>query len=196
MMETVEKDKSEKQNIRAFLAIDIDDHMRQSFLEFEKQQHKKSWCKKARWTKGDNIHLTLRFLGSITPGQLEIIKNGMQQFRSYDSFEMDMTSPRPFPSLRKPRILAALIHKNESLLALAAAAESLAISAGLEAEKRTFNGHITVARFRKPPKGLEYLLKYAEIYHLMAREVVLYQSFLEPQGARYEKLANQKLKHC
>lgn len=180
--------------IRTFIAIDIDAHTLEYFHTFQQQQSKERWYKTARWTKDDNIHLTLRFLGSINPQQLALIKSGMAQFSTYDRFDIHFSQPQPFPSLRKPRTLAALVHKNDALMELARTAETIAVNAGLEPEHRSFTGHITVARFRKRPRGLEGLLKNTQTRSLTVQEVVLYQSYLEPQGARYKKLVCQSLK--
>lgn len=62
------------------------------------------------------------------------------------------------------------------------------------APARRFRAHITVARTRggRPPgDGME--LPATPRLGFLAREVVLYRSWLEPQGARYERVADAPL---
>ena len=103
-------------------------------------------------------------------------------------------APQPFPGVKKARMLATLIHKNQDLQQLATGIETIAVGAGVAPEERPFRGHMTVGRFRKPPKGLEGLLANTDTLIMPVDNVVFFKSELKPTGAEYSEIAKYMLK--
>jgi 2'-5' RNA ligase len=188
MNNSTEQDKVEKD--RTFIGIKLTEQAL-AFLQSFKQRHAKApWAKQIRWTKDANIHITVRFLGDLTPEQIEQVKTGLSMLlENQTAFEVIMTAPQPFPSIKKARMLASLIHKNQVLQQLAEDIEKIAVEAGVAPEERPFKGHITVGRFRKRVKGLEELLAIADTLTIPVDNMVFFKSDLKPTGAEYTEIA-------
>ncbi|MCD6189658.1 MAG: RNA 2',3'-cyclic phosphodiesterase, partial [Thermococcus sp.] len=59
--------------MRAFIAIDINDDIRQRLVEAQ-EKIEKTKSAKIKFVEPENLHLTLKFLGEITEEQAEEIK--------------------------------------------------------------------------------------------------------------------------
>lgn len=183
----IEKDTVEK--YRTFIGIKLSEQAL-AFLETFRLQHTKTpWAKQIRWTKEANIHITVRFLGDLAAEQIAQIKTGLSALlEKHTAFEVTMTAPKPFPSLKKARMLASLIHKNSILEKLAHDIENIAVEAGVAPEERLFKGHITVGRFRNRAKGLDELLAITNTITTQVDNVVFFKSDLKPTGAEYTEI--------
>jgi 2'-5' RNA ligase len=174
------------EKIRSFIGIQPN-NATMAFLQSFKQQHgQDSWVKFIRWTAENNIHLTMRFLGDLIPEQIEQLKSGLEPIaKNQAPFSVTVTTPRPFPTAKKARILAAQILKSEPLEQLANNIDTLAISAGVAKEDRPFRGHLTVGRFRSPMKHLNALLQETATTDMVIDHIILFKSLLKTTGAEY-----------
>jgi len=150
------------------------------------------WANAVRWVSVDNLHLTLRFLGDIAPAQAEryigALRQGLTQVADLPGLSLRVSGPRLFPRPSHPRVIACLAESNATLTALADLAEACATGIGLAAEKRPFNGHITLGRLRDPlPQGAV-LPKEEEGTLMRPTAITLYKSELSPRGAIYTAL--------
>lgn len=186
---------SKPEKFRSFIGINPNADV-MAFLHAFKQQHRQdSWVKHIRWTMETNIHLTMRFLDDLTWEQIEQIKTGLEPIAANQTpFRVTVSTPHPFPSPRKARILAAQVHKDETLDQLAMAIDALAISAGVPEETRQFRGHLTVGRFRNPLKHLDDLLQETATVPMPIDHVILFKSELKPTGAEYNELGKYVFK--
>lgn len=106
--------------------------------------------KKIKWTRDQNIHLTIYFIGNIPAGNFEkIIDLVTPVFSGREKFSLSFDSLFFAPSAR-PRMLWAKYHKNELFTQLSQAIH-LALS-GLIGQENKFYfkepiPHITLARF-------------------------------------------------
>lgn len=185
---------TDNEKFRTFIGIKLD-NAALAFINTFKQQHSQDpWIKQIRWTAEPNIHLTMRFLGDLNLDQIKQIETGLEQLLENQSdFDVTITTPQPFPSVKKTRMLAALVHKHPSLQHMAEGIEKLAIHAGVAAEDRPFRGHITIGRFRKPVRGLHALLTVTDTIMMPIDHVILFKSELKPTGAEYTELAKFQL---
>ncbi|MFI5010596.1 MAG: 2'-5' RNA ligase family protein, partial [Solirubrobacterales bacterium] len=111
--------------------------------------------------------------------------------------ELSVGAPLWLPP-RRPRALAVEVHDPEGDLARlhGALSETLAGSFGWEPEGRRpkrFRPHITLARMREDAAPRERELPPTPALEFAPREVVLYRSWLAPEGASYEALASATL---
>ncbi|MDH5327059.1 MAG: RNA 2',3'-cyclic phosphodiesterase [Gammaproteobacteria bacterium] len=184
---------------RTFIGIPVNRALCEFFQQFQQQQQQSPWYPQARWVALPKLHVTLRFLGNITESQLQQIKNGISCL-STAPFKIQCSTPKPFPNVKRPRMLASFVHKNAELEQLALWAETLALETGLAGEKRPYLGHITVARLRHPVSDLQALIRNTDSCPLPVERVVLYQSHHgnNPDIGKslhtgYEALAEQQL---
>ena len=76
--------------MRLFIAIDIDDEVKNALSNLQKQVQNQVDIRKndVKWVNPENIHLTLKFLGEVkddkVPGLCNIIKDVAGQFENFD----------------------------------------------------------------------------------------------------------------
>ena len=143
-----------------------------------------------RWLPAENLHVTVLFLGDVDDERIDELTTSLRAAAAFtDPFQLEITHARPAPE-RRPRMLWALVAASEPLLRLSrdmhAAARSHA--PGRKPPLRGF-AHVTLARFRSRPEGLEPIrLELAEP-RFAVEQVLLIRSRLLPDGARYDALA-------
>ncbi|GIU85457.1 MAG: RNA 2',3'-cyclic phosphodiesterase [Acidimicrobiales bacterium] len=128
-----------------------------------------------RWTRRDQWHVTLRFLGKAEIDEVQTALSGLQHERV-----LVRLGPRVE---RLGRHVVAL--PAEGLEALAARVSELTAHLGKPPERRPFMGHVTLARVkggRLPLVGTELSAEF------VAEAVFLMRSRLSPAGAHYEPL--------
>jgi len=158
------------------------------------------------------LHLTLCFLGSRPVGEIDALADAVSASAegafAEEACALSVGAPLWLPP-RRPRALAVEIHDRSWELARTQEriARALAHVSGWEPERRRFRPHITLARVRftgarrsgpgraSPDRsGHEpALLPATPRLAFAPREIVLYRSWLSPQGASYEALARADL---
>ena len=187
---------------RLFIAIAVPDAVK---LELDRMQCELRDVLPPRstsWTKPENMHLTLRFLGDVDVGRVSELEQSLRSVVA-DFGELDLICERLgcFPDLRFPRVVWAWVHDtDEKLAALAQRVnEAVALFAERSAEN-PFTGHITLARPNKIKRAdAGRLAKFLESVatrrfgQWRADEVELIRSELLPAGSRYTTLATVNL---
>jgi 2'-5' RNA ligase len=149
----------------------------------------------ARWVRPGLLHLTLVFLGEIEAGAVPAITSALTKVASaHGRFALRFRGGHSFGSPRRPRILSVGVEGDlEALAALQRAAVAELEPLGHPPETRPFSPHLTLARAREP-RGDPALA--ACVAHLeedfgetTIASLVLYQSVLAREGARYTPLA-------
>lgn len=147
------------------------------------------------WVRPENLHITLRFLGAVTPEGAETCAEGLRRMAAaLAPFEIRFRGLGVFPGARRATIVWAGIEADgPGLMQLQSAAESAARDAGMEPETRAFVPHLTIGRVRRSASRVD-------ARPMLAREpdfsagamtveaVSLFSSELTPQGARYTRL--------
>ena len=147
-----------------------------------------SWSHKVRWIAADNIHMTLRFLGSTDPS---VVADLLEEIRCHikaEPLDYQIDELLIFPSASRPRVIAATVAESDQLIELVGLIEKSVQAYGFAAEGKSFRGHFTLGRCRRGfPKGVK--LDYpVEPVGSAATEIVLYQSDTRPSGAVYSSL--------
>ena len=172
--------------LRAFLALDFDAEGQAHLTTHLRRLRAAPWADQVRWVHPEHLHLTLRFLGEVTPIQ---VNEYMDSFRSrlgaLGTLRLRASGPRLFPTPSRPRLVACLIEAHPALDALAALAESCAVGIGLPAESRPFQGHVTLGRTRDQRAGRSISLDASPSTALTCSEITLYRSQLQPHGQLY-----------
>jgi 2'-5' RNA ligase len=131
-----------------------------------------------RWVPPNNLHLTLRFLGSLEPEILERLSGRLEGVRQ-PPFELELDGPGTFGPRTSPRVIWLRVKRGaEDCAALAAALEAACADVGLEEEPRRFRPHVTLARARAEPGRLPELPEPAALEPWLVDGFVLYQSLL------------------
>ncbi len=101
-----------------------------------------------RWAVGENLHLTLRFLGPIAPGRVaDVAAAAAAAAAQHDPIEVNLGGAGAFPSPTRPRVLwLAVADGAPALTALAATLGDELGLRGWERDERPFRAHLTLAR--------------------------------------------------
>ncbi|GIV83417.1 MAG: RNA 2',3'-cyclic phosphodiesterase [Candidatus Roseilinea sp.] len=183
--------------LRAFLALDFDEETLQALDAYLRRLHAMPWAGEIRWVSPNNLHLTLRFLGNVTPTQAERYAEafgaGRTQIADLAALTLSMTPPRFFPTSSRPRAIACLVEDHPTLSELAKLAETCAVQIGLSREVRPFKGHITLGRMRDALPHNAALPRDEAVMVIRPTAITLYQSRLDPRGAIYTALRSFSL---
>jgi 2'-5' RNA ligase len=180
--------------LRAFIAIDIPDELRDAIHEISKRLRKTG--ADARWVRTESMHLTLRFLGDEVPcDKVEAIGSALHNhLTSIGQFALTVQELGAFPNTTKPRVVWLGIEPHEGALPeLYEAVERAVEEAGWAKEDRPFAAHLTLGRVRSP-SGIGKLREVLErglsepVGTMTVEKVSLIRSTLTPQGPVYETL--------
>lgn len=147
-----------------------------------------------RWTPAANLHLTIRFLGQLDQRVAEDIADRVQD-RALPAFDMRLGETGTFKRGRLARVVwIGLSSGAEQTAAMAEIVEAECVAAGLEAEARRFNAHLTLARARvRDGAVLPELPAPPDLPAWRVDELVLFRSHLGRGGSVYEPLRTVRL---
>jgi RNA 2',3'-cyclic 3'-phosphodiesterase len=142
------------------------------------------------------LHVTLCFLGNRPVEEIATIGEALSEC-AMPVGELSIGAPLWLPP-RRPRALAVEVQDDSEggLVALhGALIDVLARVCGHREERRRFRAHVTLARMREGPRGAarERVLPVTPALSFRPPAIVLYRSWLSPEGASYEALATRTL---
>jgi 2'-5' RNA ligase len=147
-----------------------------------------------RWTPAANLHLTVRFIGSVERSIVDSIASRLDEL-PLAGFEVELGDVETFKRGRLARVVWLQVRPGrEAAARLADQVEAECVRAGLQPEARPFQPHLTLARAR-PREGaaLPPLPAPPDLPRWTADELVLYRSHLGRTGSVYEPLRTIKL---
>jgi 2'-5' RNA ligase len=105
-----------------------------------------------RLTAPERVHLTLKFLGEVSPEDLPRASSALERVGQHGGpFDATVSGFGAFPSARRARILWARIGQGaEELVTLSRAVEDLLEPEGFARENKPFVPHLTLGRARRP----------------------------------------------
>jgi 2'-5' RNA ligase len=142
-----------------------------------------------RWTPASNLHLTVRFIGSVERSVVEGIADRLAE-RSLSGFELELGGLGTFKRGWLVRVVWLQLKAGvQPARDLASQIEEECIRAGLVPEARPFQPHLTLARARaRAGAVLPALPNPPELLPWRAEELILYSSHLSRTGSIYEPL--------
>ncbi len=178
--------------MRTFLAIDLPDPVRAALVQV--QDALKPEANAVSWTRRENLHLTLRFLGNVdVPMHVALTATLEDTLREAQPPLLTVAGLGAFPSMARPRVLyAGITCLSGALDSLQRLAENAAQHAGLPPEASPFHPHLTLGRVRYHArnKALTHALHHTAIPPtdaFVADAVSLYESVLGPAGPVYTR---------
>jgi len=187
--------------MRCFIAIDIDEKIRNAIADLQKQLASKVDVKKGdlKWVEPNNIHLTLKFLGEITDEQVaEVSEIAKTVAQAHQKFNLEIESVGSFGGRSAKVIWVGAGRGADELMALQKDLDDLLAQAGYPKEEREFSAHLTLCRVRNPKAGLKLAEAVKQFEHLKlgsisANALCVYQSQLTPAGPIYTLLVSFNL---
>jgi 2'-5' RNA ligase len=182
--------------MRVFIAIELPQEIRRLLAAI--QNPLRSLNADIAFPRLENLHLTLKFLGEISPEQLHMVNDVCENVvRCHSAFSLTLCNAGAFPSIRQPRVLwVGIDGEIEKLNTLQSQLESELAAAGFPADHKTFRPHLTVGRIRdfklRPQMQQTLAAKISEVNQQSApfgvNEIVVMQSQLHRGGSIYTRL--------
>lgn len=180
--------------MRLFIAIELPEAARQHLAAV--QQALKPHHEKASFTKPENLHLTLKFLGEVDDKRAAALRESLSKVRSSSPIVLAADRVECFPSRGGVRIIAAGMSGQVAALgAVHEAIEQRCKFLGFDREARKYQPHVTLARAKTmlPPKTREDVAAASAALwpgpEFLVPEFVLIRSFLKPAGSEYVSIA-------
>ena len=170
--------------LRLFVAVDLPAELRSAVA------HLCQGIAGARWTRPEQLHITLRFLGDTPEDLLADMRARLRRIRT-PGFDLALRGAGVFPpaGARKPaRVLWLGLDPPEPVCALKGAVDGV-LGPDPDMAKRAFSPHLTLARFPTRPRDLDrFLTEHAEFDggRFVVSNFHLYRSTLRPEGALHE----------
>jgi len=196
---------------RTFIAIEIPPDIRRRLKEHIDQLRAVFPDVRASWTREDNLHLTLRFLGDVPVARLPALSNAVAEAaHEIKPFDLVICDCGTFPTHGRPKVLwigcadvssasslSPTPNDQHPLAALHAALEDRCAAAGFEREPRSFHPHLTIARLRES-KGSRALAEHHKQLGFNGQtftvsELVVFRSELSTKGSKHTALARHEL---
>jgi RNA 2',3'-cyclic 3'-phosphodiesterase len=170
--------------VRAFVAVFPPPEVRKKVLVSARRLLS---AHRVRWTKQENIHLTLKFLGNnVREEDLESVRDALGEICAVHApFDATLVELGAFPSARRAQILWAGVGAgSDRLRSLATDIDAALAPLGFAREKRPYVPHLTLGRVRGRPTSLN-LPSCIEDLGFWIQSVELIESTLTTEGALY-----------
>lgn len=172
--------------MRLFVGIPLADEVRAEVAALVAQLRR--GAENLRWSAAEGWHITLQFLGNVGAEQFECVKARLGEVRS---------GPVPvrlgaLGAFERAGVVFVDVAVGTELAELQKRVVGATAQCGFVPEERAFHPHITLARakgrkrFQGVPAPRSLREKPPRFSEFEAREFLLYESFTEPEGSKYE----------
>ncbi|MDD5477159.1 MAG: RNA 2',3'-cyclic phosphodiesterase [Candidatus Omnitrophica bacterium] len=188
--------------MRAFIAIDLPSNIKNAISKMQDKLN--TSLPKVNWVAPVNLHLTLKFLGEISPKQLDSINQIISQtVKTITGFKIKLESLGAFPNEACARIIwIGTDQAPKALEQIVAQLETKLAGLGIPKEGRPFRAHITIGRIKHRlnpcdlEKGIDQV-KNDVVYENLefnTRGITLFQSTLGKECPTYTVLKETSFK--
>src|SRR5215471_16330248 len=141
---------TERAKKRLFIAVDISDEARAVVARYVEELKKASRNVRVSWTKAENLHLTLKFLGDVEESRIAALASGVaKQAAALSTIDLEIGGTGVFPSPAKAKVLWVGVNNPDGSLANAAQRiDEVCEKLGFPREDRKFSPHLTIGRVR------------------------------------------------
>lgn len=179
--------------VRLFVAVDVPAHVRSELLA--RLEPVRGAVPGARWSRPEGWHVTMKFIGWTPPERVPEVEAAVATVAaSSRRFDTRITRTGAFPKPSRARVLWAGLDDGRGTFAQMVKMLDDPLSAFVEAEKRPFTPHLTLARIAPPARvGSDLLELPVGSEPFAVEKLTLYRSHLSPKGATYEVLVSAPL---
>lgn len=133
--------------LRSFVAVEVPREIQDLLARSIAPLQKALPSPLVRWVARENVHLTLKFLGDVSPANLQRLASGLEgEAASHSTFSMTIGKLGAFPNSRRARVLWIGLVAPPALLALQRGVDAASARLGYPAEDRPFSPHLTIGR--------------------------------------------------
>ena len=187
---------------RLFVAIALPDVIREKMLRVQHELQALTPRGVVRWTKPEQFHLTLRFLGDVSSKQVAALQESVRTVcAGVPALHLCAHGVGFFPNTRSPRVIWVGITDGENRLAdFQRKIEDVVQPYSAERGGERFAGHVTLGRLNSSKyHGINVLtesagaMKDSKFGQWTVREIEIIRSELLATGSRYTVLAAFRL---
>lgn len=177
--------------VRAFLAIEIDEKFVQKVEDLQKEFKKTKT--NIKYVEVENIHFTLKFFGSINEKMIDDISIATQNvLKECDPLNIAIEGTGCFPNEDYIKVIWVGIRDNPILIDLQSKLDEEFKKLGFKKEKN-YSPHLTIGRMKNPKNKNEIKEKIAifkdiEIGEMSINKISLKKSELTPNGPIYSDI--------
>ena len=183
------------EKVRTFIAVELSQEIKENLKGIQEELKKANADMK--WARPDNIHLTLKFLGSTPAQQIPEIAGELKSgLAGFGSFSIEIAKLGSFPEKGKPRIIWAGVNAgSEDVIRLQGKIENSLKRFNFAQEDREYAPHQTIGRAKgfKNMERLQELMKTknaVQLGNMIVENVYVIRSDLKPEGPVYTVLEN------
>ncbi len=189
-------------HLRLFVAISLPEPVRDEIIRVQEELQPLVPRDVTRWTRPDQLHLTVRFLGNVSADSVESLKQSVNAVcRNAGPLFLRAGGVGFFPNPRSPRVVWAGIHDHEGQLAdLQRQIESAVGPFSPEPGEKNFTAHVTLGRLKNPKladnqnlAARAQSLENRQFGEWTAHEIEIIRSELSPAGSCHTLLASFRL---
>lgn len=191
------------EQIRSFVAIELNDQIREELGETQEILKSKGLMDHVRWVRPEGIHVTLKFLGNMPVDRVdEVVVAIRQASEDTGPFSISFGGLGCFPSTSRPNVIwIGLLGDTKTLIRLQGRIENGLGVLGFPREKRKYSAHLTLGRVNRHVSsrerghlgGIVQTERIDPLGEMEVQEVSLMKSVLSPAGAKYSRLAAVQL---
>lgn len=177
--------------IRAFLAIDLDDDLKPKINKIIRQF--KQINTKIKYVELENLHLTLKFFGDIDTNGLNLLENAISNvLNEFKPFKINIAGCGAFPNNNHIKVIWVGIEDDTILKDLHERLDKEFARIGFDKDKK-FSTHLTVGRMKSAKnknqvKSIIEEFENVEIGEMEVSQISLKKSTLTPKGPIYQDI--------
>lgn len=186
-------DEGKSEAIRSFVAVDTTPEVKTEVSHLLSRLKERARFS-VKWVKPEQMHITLAFLGEVSPDFIEGAKVELREVAGrFKPFECRLEGLGAFPSAVRARVLWVGLKTGERELTEVQREVSRALARlGYVPEKRPFSPHLTLGRLREPV-DVNFIneMTFQSSTFTISR-LILFRSVLKPEGPIYSVLGDFK----
>ena len=178
--------------IRAFLAIDLDDDLKPKINRIIKEF--KQIDTKIKYVELTNLHLTLKFFGDIDTNGLKLLEDAIANVVSeFEPFKINISGCGSFPNNNHIKVIWVGIEDDSILKDLHDKLDKEFARIGFDKDRK-FSTHLTIGRMKSAKnkdkvKSTIEEFSNVEIGEMEVSQISLKKSTLTPRGPIYEDIS-------
>jgi len=189
--------------LRSFIAIEIPASIQNAIADIIAPIKKTAPKPLIRWVAPQNVHLTLKFLGDISPAKLKQLAETLNvEAASREMFSMSAGGLGAFPTQWRARVIWIGLNAPPALAALQHAVDAAAAQLGYPKEERPFSPHLTIGRVSQTASAsdLQHIRSALEstkvgiLGTVCVHAIHIFKSDLQPGGSVYTLLYTLSMK--
>ena len=164
---------------RIFIALTPQSDFNLLISELKKDQKKYLYKdNKISWSKNDQHHITVNFIGSMEPEQQEEMFDALNHQSSFNSLPIEISHLSYFPN-ENGQVLVANVSLSSRLEKLHKEVEAIVARIGFGMSLKSFRPHISLARFKEKNRPFSQLIALEEPIGSSINSLDVYESVFE-----------------